>query len=239
MKPSGLLMSSLLLCALWSGLPLTVFGVDRESGEKVNGIVAGNIFQRCAFDFTDTKHISRLSHMSPGHDYRVSGYEDGCDMDLKISGFHTLGDARTWLAIISPTKIDETATSKGFDRSTKSGWTFKGNPMGIYFSKYQNITMKSVRTGGDITLIGRQMESGRDQTGTFGTFEGVHILRITPDFLVSVDLPFAYSTAASTRNSVVSELSKLVKSLYITDDSKCRELADRNRAVKGQMNVGC
>jgi len=202
MKLNRLLKSSLLLCTLWSGLSLTAFGARGESEGKVDGTVVGNVFQRCAFDFINTEHISRLSDMPPGHDYRVAGYEDSCDVDLKIDGFYTLGDARTWLAIISPTKIGETAASQGFDRSAKNGWTFKGNPMGIHFSKYKNITMKTVRTGDDITLIGRQMESGKDQAGTYGTFEGVHILRITPNFLVSVDLPFAYSTAASTRNSV-------------------------------------
>ena len=231
------LMSSLLFCTLWSGLSLTAFGADSET--MVDSTVAGNVFQRCAFDFIDTEHISRLSHMSPGHGYRVAGYEDSCDMDLKIEGFHTLGDARTWLAVISPTRIDETATSKGFDRSAKNGWIFKGNPMGIYFSKYKNITMKTVRTGDDITLIGRQMESGKDQAGTLGTFEGVHILRITPNFLVSADLPFAYSTAASTRNSVVLELSKMVKSLHITDDPKCSEPADKNGPKSQRLGARC
>jgi hypothetical protein len=220
-------------CILSSSLPLAVFAADSGEMRTVSGVDKGNIFQRCAFEFSDTTHVSRLSKLSPGHDYRVSGYEDDCDIDLKLSGFQTLGGARVWISIMSPVKLGESAISKGFYQTVDKGWKFKGNPMGIYFRKYRRLAMTTVENANDTTLIGRQLESGKDQAGTIGTFEGVHLLRITPDYLVSIDLPFAYSTAPSIRDSVVADLTKVVREVRLTSQFQNPKAADSSDSTQG------
>jgi hypothetical protein len=150
--------------------------------------------------------------------YRLisSDIENGCDIDLKISNFKTLGDERVWIALLSLEKLEETAASKGFHADPARGWEFAGNPMGIYFKHFKKLSFETEQRDGGVTLIGRQTETAADRAGSSGVFEGVHILRITRTHIVSVDLPFAYKTPAKTRGMVVRDLVNLVNSVHVT-----------------------
>jgi hypothetical protein len=169
------------------------------------------IFETCAFDFSDT---GRLSHRPPGSDDRLTGYRDFCGIDLKFDRRYT---PVTTVAIImyDSKQLKDQAASQGFYK-VKDDWKFKGNPLWINFTGFKKLSFQEERSGDDFILIGRQIETGRDQAGTPIVFEGVHILRITPSYLVSMDLPFDVDIPSSTRDNVVNDMIKIVESVHVT-----------------------
>jgi hypothetical protein len=210
-KMKNLLVAFLCACLSFAATACLSYGDDAAKPERSNGIISKKIFETCAFDFSDT---GRLSHRPPGSDDRLTGYRDFCGIDLKFDRRYT---PVTTVAIImyDSKQLKDQAASQGFYK-VKDDWKFKGNPLWINFTGFKKLSFQEERNGDDFILIGRQIETGRDQAGTPIVFEGVHILRITPSYLVSMDLPFDVDIPSSTRDNVVNDMIKIVESVHVT-----------------------
>lgn len=202
---------------LFLALPFPSLCHSYEDHASDSQNISADAFKSCSFQFNDTPH---LAGPKKANSYSGSYLEGSCSYDLSIKGFHTLGDQFFWLFIVDNigTKIDQTIDYSGFKK--KNGdWSFIGHSFSIgKLIKYQKLSFKVIDNDRDTTLVGRQIERGTDQTGTPMTFEAVHILRISPNYAISVDMPFDQGTPLSTRDEVVKELTQLVNSVHSVPD---------------------
>jgi hypothetical protein len=183
-------------------------------------------FEQCNFEFTDSPFFQRASREPVGKDYRVIGDPTGCTLMLTIKKFETSGGAKVALFILDLSQLKENLPSQGFYKNRKGTWQFKGNPVGITFVSFKKLSFKERRTGDEVMLIGRQLESSKDQVGTLVISETIQILRITPTYLVSVTVPFdGYTpgfprndTPVTIRDAALKDLIKLVDSVHVSAD---------------------
>lgn len=111
--------------------------------------------------------------------------------------------------------ISQAMNYSGFKHKSGKDWSFVGNSFSPgKLIKYQKLSLKVIDNDEDTTLVGRQIEHRTDQTGAPMTFEGVHILRISPSYAISIDMPFDQDTPLATRDEVVKELIQLVNSVH-------------------------
>ncbi|RDS78717.1 hypothetical protein DWU98_21470 [Dyella monticola] len=90
--------------------------------------------------------------------------------------------------------------------------------MGIFFVSFKKLSLDRIDNDQGTTLVGRQIEKAKDQAGTLLTFEGVHILRITPSYLVSIDMPFDFNAPKEIRDDIIKDMINLVESVHVTTD---------------------
>jgi hypothetical protein len=121
-----------------------------------------------------------------------------------------------WVSALPLSQLEQTATSQGFYKNNYGDWKFKGNSMGAYFVSFKHLSLKKQQIGYDTILVGTQIENAKDQTGTPMTFEGIHILRITPSYIVCISLPFNFEIKAATRDAIIHDMIKLVESVHTT-----------------------
>lgn len=212
--PSLGLVAALLATQSHGGTQLENPSNPFEQKPKVETLRSAQVFEDCEFDFTDTKSITHLPPPPTGWGMHDS---NGCAISLKGNGFITLGLADISLIIAqkSDSQLDQLTTSTGFQQSTDGTWKFKGNPLGSgEFTSFKKLSHQEMKNGADITLVGRQVQTGKDQGGTPLTFEGVQILRIDPDFLVSIGMAFDANTPTSKRDEIVKDLTTLVNSVH-------------------------
>ncbi|RDS81544.1 hypothetical protein DWU98_09910 [Dyella monticola] len=88
----------------------------------------------------------------------------------------------------------------------------------IYFISFKNLSFENIYRGKDVVLVGRQIERSKDQAGTLLALEGVRILRITPSYLVSIDMPFQPSSPKEARDDIIKDMVNLVESVHVTAD---------------------
>lgn len=183
---------------------------------QTDSTASSKSFANCDFQFSDTAHVTGEKKTDPSSDPHQGG---ACSYDLGIKGFHTLGDQVFWLFIVdnTGTKIDQAISYSGFKKKQNGDWSFTGHSFSIgKLIKYQKLSFDKMDNDHDITLIGRQTEHGTDQTGTPMTFEAVHVLRLSPNYAISIDMPFDPSTLQVTRDEVVKDLVQLVNSVHPT-----------------------
>lgn len=200
--------------SLFVTLILSTTCYSRESQASQSESIKQDAFKNCDFQLSNTIHITVDKKESSYSDPNQGG---ACSYDLGIKGFHTLGDQYFWLFIVdsSGTKIDQAIDYSGFKKKQNGNWSFIGHSFSIgKLIKYKNLSFKAINNGKDTTLVGRQIEHGTDQTGTPMTFEGVHILRISPSYAISIDMPFDQDTPLATRDEVVKELTQMVNSVH-------------------------
>jgi hypothetical protein len=189
---------------------------DGADPTAVESSTFAKAFRNCDFQFTDTTQVNRVKKPDGG----LSLHRDGaCSYYLNISSFSTLGDQDVVLMIVNQygNLINQSIAQSGFEKKSDGTWSFIGNSFSIgKLIKYQKLTFNEVNNGQDITLAGRQIEHGTDQTGTPITFEGVHVLRLSPTYAISIDMPFDASTPIATRDEVVKDLIELVDSVRST-----------------------
>ncbi|RDS78727.1 hypothetical protein DWU98_21425 [Dyella monticola] len=86
----------------------------------------------------------------------------------------------------------------------------------ISFISFKNLLLEKIDWGEDLVLVGRQIERSKDQAGTLLALEGVRILRITPSYLVSIDMPFQPSSPKEARDDIIKDMINLVESVHVT-----------------------
>lgn len=208
-----LLMKLLCTCFVLGASLLDAYGAE-NARTLDSASLAGKNFKGCTFDFSDSTYFSHLSAEEMGRS--IGGDSDcGIRLDPGKGGRFTSRSA-VWVSMRPLNQLGQVITSQGFYKDKSGNWKFKGNPLWINFTGFKKLSFQEERSGDDFILIGRQIETGRDQAGTPIVFEGVHILRITPSYLVSMDLPFDVDIPSSTRDNVVNDMIKIVESVHVT-----------------------
>lgn len=206
-------MLTLLRTGLSITLIITLFGHLCECRAADSGNITQDAFKDCSFQFINTPHITRTATTNNG--LRLHG--DGiCSFHLSKAGFLSMGDTNVSLIIVRDygSLINQAADQSGFERKTDGDWKFIGLPFSLgKLLKYRKLSFEKINNGKDTTLVGRQMEYGTDQTGTPMTFEGVHVLRTSPTYAISINMPFDPSVSAITRNEVVKDMIQVVNSV--------------------------
>lgn len=198
--------SVLVFASLWAGeTPI----------EKITRPVPQSAFDRCQFKFLDTAFFQHVTPKTAGPNYRLDSWDSGCNVHLTVNGFSLYGNV-LGVSILDPEGLDKTVKSQGFYKSQEGMWKFKGNPVGITFVSFKKLSFEERKTGNEVMLIGRQLERSKDQVGSTVVFETVRILRITPTYLVSVDVPFADDTPIATRDAALKDLINMVNSVHVT-----------------------
>lgn len=190
---------------------------SNETTDPSPGTIQQDSFKNCAFDFSDKAHVNHAKDANNG----LKVHDDGiCSFNLNIEGFHTMADEKVSLIIVSKngSLIDQAIAQSGFEKEPGDKWTFPGNAFSIgKLIKYQKRSFDTTNDKQDTTLVGRQTEHGTDQTGTPMTFEGVHVLRLSSSYAISINMPFDPSTSQATRDEVVKDLVNLVNSVHSTN----------------------
>lgn len=167
-------------------------------------------FSDCTFQFSDTDHIKRASSPSNGLGYHRDGT---CAYYLDTSSFDTYGGSRTSLYITNK-YINEKIDQSGFIKKPDGQWKFKRESFSLgKLLKYEKLNFAKTTNDSDTTLVGRQIEHGTDQTGNPTTFEGVHVLRLSPTYAIAINMPFGPDVTPTERDEVVKDLVQIVNSV--------------------------
>ncbi|RDS78837.1 hypothetical protein DWU98_20960 [Dyella monticola] len=87
--------------------------------------------------------------------------------------------------------------------------------MGIFFVSFKKLSFDRIDNDQGTTLVGRQLENAKNQKGVLGVVDGVHILRITPSYLVSMDMPFFSTAPKEARDDIIKDMVNLVESVHV------------------------
>ncbi|RDS78722.1 hypothetical protein DWU98_21440, partial [Dyella monticola] len=175
-------------------------------------LVARN-FETCTFDFKDTKYFS---HVEKKDALKPITSGDGCILDIHAMGNIYNADSDIWISVSSTHDLDQVIAYQGFFKNEAGEWVFNGKPMRTSFISFKHLSLGRIYREDGLILVGRQVEKSKDQKGTLLTFEGVHILRITQSYLVSMDMPFIFYTPKETRDDVIKDMVNLVGSVHVT-----------------------
>lgn len=206
------------LCAIFFSGNALAYGHGSENLHLSGGehLTAKN-FEHCTFNFNDTTYFSHLPPDEPGSSIED---DDSCAIRLNSEKNGTYTDMiSVWVSMFTPNQLEKIMSSQGFYKDKMGDWKFNGYPMGVYFVSFKNFLFEQRKFGDDTILVGRQIENAKDQAGTPMTFEGVHILRVTPLYLVSMDFAFEFQLESATRDALVNDMIKLVESVHVTASS--------------------
>lgn len=204
-----------LLCIFFFlGVTLLEVCDGKSVSAQDNVLLVKKNFESCTFDFSDTTYFS---HLSPKESGRSVGSGSGCGirLDPEKSGRFT-SMSSVWVSIFPLNQLEQATASQGLYKDDAGNWKFMGNPMGIYFVSFKRISLEQQKNGNDTILIGRQIENAKDQNGHLMTFEGIHILRITPKYLVTMDFSFEFQLPKATMDALVNDMVKLMESVHVT-----------------------
>jgi hypothetical protein len=185
---------------------------DGEARPGISSNVSGSTFTECNFDFSDETHVTHL----PTEANKKLAYDNLCTiyLEFNLHGHYT-NAASVWVSMLSADQLDETAAYNGFYLDKNKSWRFKGAPLQAGYLKFRKISFNHIRCIDEITLIGRQKELAKDQSGSRGIFDGIRILRVTPTYLVSMNLSFAYRTPVEMQEAITRDVISLVQSVHI------------------------
>jgi hypothetical protein len=191
-------------------------GTFNQNQATTKSSILESQFKDCDFQFIDTNQVTHSNKPNNG----LSLHQEGaCSYYLNIKGFRTLGDQSVTLMIVNQHGdfLNQSIAQSGFERKSDGTWGFIGNSFSAgKLLKYQKLSLEKTNNNDDVTLVGRQIEHGTDQTGTPMTFEGIHVLRLSPTYAVSVDMPFDIGTPPNIRDEVTKDIVKLVNSVHST-----------------------
>lgn len=96
--------------------------------------------------------------------------------------------------IFSPRRMDlDNEYAAGFERSPDKPdqWLFEGRKDVLYKSRFLKRSFTHAKEGDDDLLVGHQLVHGYSVQGGLFDLPGIHILRLTPQFAISVELNFS------------------------------------------------
>lgn len=167
-------------------------------------------FINCTFSATyaDSPHFAIKPHKN--------GSEYGCSIALRPVNFMPAGGMSAVISIMPATDLDENSNSAGFSKNKRGNWAFVGYPF-LIIEPIKYIALKTSKhdKNDDITLIGRELQSGYIAQGGPLLVKGISVFRITPSYYLSAQLGFEPSVPDATQAAVESELVKIVESIKI------------------------
>lgn len=188
--------------SLWSYAAIASSSSQRE--------ISKESFINCTFSApqSQTTHFS-IKTLGDGN-------EDACAIKLNPIGFAPAGGMHLGILIAASRDIDENADSAGFTKNRNGSWVFTGYPfLKIEPIKYLMLKTSIHHKSNDITLIGREHQSGYIAQGGPLQVNGISVFRITPSYYLSAQLGFEPSVPDATQAAVESELVKIIESIKI------------------------
>ncbi|WP_428828241.1 hypothetical protein ACLIKD_10220 [Azonexus sp. IMCC34842] len=178
--------------------------------------LAPEVFGACEFSILETMHLK----LGKGSGYSESPF---CSIGLAFSGTLFI-EARASVFVVRTEKYEANREGKGvgFVEDADSRWTFQGTDL-LLDSKMLKTSFTEEHIGDETLLVGHQLIKGNIAQGGPITVPGIRILRITPEYVVSVELnfePLHYEKQTKgykqLREAVSQELVEIVKSVQIT-----------------------
>lgn len=205
------------LLRLVLGFGLLVFSCWSPAGANSPSTLPQETFLKCTFSVEKSAHLV-LKENSGGNRNRPTcflefGLPYGLSPELGVS-----------VLIMGPEifKGDRFSYGNGFIQGSDGDWRFQGTEL-LLSPKMLRTSFTEERNGDETLLVGQQLIKGNIAQGGPISVPGIRILRITPDFVVSVDLnfqPLHYEKQTKgykqLREAVSQELVEIVKSVQIT-----------------------
>jgi hypothetical protein len=194
-------------------LAFPFLGIAQESQSSNLGQMA---FANCEFSIMETQHL-KLGEESNGVNTRPN-----CFIALKPPNGLFI-EASYDIRVIGAELFDSNrlALGVGFAQNAQS-WLFQGTDL-LLSSKMIKTSFSEKHIGEETLLVGNQLIKGNITQGGPITVPGIRILRITPQFVVSVELnfqPLHYEKQTrgykQLREAVSQELVDIVKSVQVT-----------------------
>lgn len=166
-------------------------------------------FSNCTFNVT-SKVFANLTFAGK----RGNAYV--CSVLYHPEGFSPLGGMAIDLLIAKSDKADRSGEASGFELDKSKGWKFKGYAFGNSPHNFSELSLKKDEKGNDLTLVGRQISSEKEQQGDVFVFDGISLLRITPLFTVTSKLAFEPSAPKAVVNEVEKQMTEIVESVELS-----------------------
>lgn len=184
------------------------------AGEKGAKPLTMEAFGQCQFSIQETVHLKLKNTSNGSREYSYcSIYFDfprGLISDAGISVF-----------VFGKGLLESEGNEVGFIQDKSGSWSFAGTDL-LLSSKMLKTSFTQEQSGSETLLVGYQLIRGNIAQGGPITLPGIRILRITPEFVVSVELnfqPLHYEKQnkgyKQLREAVSKELVDIVKSVQL------------------------
>lgn len=152
--------------------------------ESISQHLAQDVFAKCQFAIQETAHL-KLSENSSGDNERPH-----CFIGL-MRPDNLFVDALTDIRIFGKAlyAANRNSYDVGFSQDTNGKWAFAGTDL-LLSSKMLKASFMQELSESETLLVGYQLIRGNIAQGGPITVPGIRILRIAPEFLVSVELNF-------------------------------------------------
>lgn len=166
--------------ALWGFL--LGFSLLACAGEKGAKPLAPVAFDQCQFSIQKSHHLD-MRTTSNG-----SGEDSYCAIHLGIPSGVFL-EASASVIVSGKGLFEKDGNDVGFSQDTNGKWAFAGTDL-LLSSKMLKASFMQELSESETLLVGYQLIRGNIAQGGPITVPGIRILRIAPEFLVSVELNF-------------------------------------------------
>lgn len=185
---------------------LAAVSAPSQARKQAIGKLPDAAFADCVFEET----FASPHYLKPGKP--ELGDRLGCTLELTPAGFKAFAKPKITLAILNLVDVDGNAAAAGFKQGAQ-GWSFAGFRSGSEPSGYDKLDTAQAKDGDDLLLTGTQREATTTPHGDNVVLPGISLLRIAPDFLVSVQLAFDPSTPEAVQAAVGQELDQVVRGI--------------------------
>jgi hypothetical protein len=157
---------------------------------------ANNPFDKCQFSIRETEHLK----LKIGASWADSE-QHTCVIETKQTNNNVL-NPQPAIFIIGSDQYEAERTSGaivGFIQGENGKWTFQGNAYWLLSPKFLKRTFTQDQTGGETLLVGKQIVRGSPPNANKGGYmdlPATMILRITPEFVVSLEAGFNFMPTA-------------------------------------------
>jgi len=174
------------------------------------------VFAKCEFAIQRTEHLALRGNARGNHDRPTCFINFDLPYDLSP-------ELSVSVFIFGPNVFDgdRWAYGIGFIQDSMGNWHFQGTDL-LLDSKMLKTSFTEEHSGDETMLVGQQLIKGNIAQGGPISVPGIRILRITPEFVVSVELnfqPLHYEKQnkgyKQLREAVSKELVDVVKSVQL------------------------
>lgn len=181
-----------------------------------------NIFGLCQFSIMETMHAKVQENTGRSAEYAYCSIHPLLPKNITVEFPSIFISGRGLYEREKFAHRNEGETDNGFIQDDNGRWSFLGTNI-LINSKMLKTSFTEERNGDETLLVGHQLIKGNIAQGGPISVPGIRILRITPEFVVSVDLnfqPLHYEKQnkgyKQLREAVSRELVDIVRSVQIT-----------------------
>ena len=206
------------LCACFVFVHALAWG----GGEQDSAPLIPDTFGRCQFAVSESKQARISDRVSRNGEYAYCSIHLSLPSDLSNESATLFVVGRGLFERENLEHQMQGTTNNGFYHDDSRRWQFRGTDL-LLASKMLKTSFSEEHIGEETLLVGNQLIKGNIAQGGPITVPGIRILRITPQFVVSVELnfqPLHYEKQTrgykQLREVVSQELVEIVKSVQVT-----------------------